>query len=520
MSSNAASLSNICSTFGSITQETFSGDMPSPRISELLRSNDVPSDSELSNFRVIIKQGPRRIADLDQKIARTKTFLNALCNERDLVEANIMDAKVLSSPIRRLPAHILRSIAFETIPSPSEIMSSTSFCRYDSLDTQRSLWKLSQVSRSWRLTIVGSLELWSTISLHIRLRHNDLVTAIGRPIFILGLHLERSRNAPLTISISSSSSDVDHPFLSLISSRASSIKNLYFSSNSLSAIRGLTCSRGSWNMLYHLKIRASGGRHVRESYDMFQYAPNLRVCEVWVQKWEEIPLIPWVQLTNLMLRLHNKQHFELLRQAKNITSLEVEETGSMMPEECEAISLPFLTSLTLRTQSATISSLFIPNLTVLSLIYYGRPVFPRLTISNTITTLKITRIDEYCRGSGPEEICTFPGLPLLLESVPYIRRLVIESCNPLSLTDVTALTPTPTCTPIPRLQILDLRDCTLGFDHSRFVDMVAIHRLGDKSGIDRLETIHLNAPLELVGVCERTWQSLCHKGLIIKYGRS
>ncbi len=217
MSSNVATLSDICATCGSITQGTFSGDAPSPRISELLRSNDIPSDSELSSFWDIIKQGPRRIANLDQKIARTKTFLDTLLNERDMLEANIADAKVLSSPVRRLPSDILRSIALETIPSP-EIMSD--FPLHDSLDTHRSPWTLSQVCQSWRLTIVSFPKLWSSISLHIRLGHNDPVTAIGRPIFILGLHLERSRNAPLTLSIGSALSDVDHPFLSLISSRA------------------------------------------------------------------------------------------------------------------------------------------------------------------------------------------------------------------------------------------------------------------------------------------------------------
>ncbi|PBK84942.1 hypothetical protein ARMGADRAFT_909979, partial [Armillaria gallica] len=116
-----------------------------------LRSNDIPSDSELSSFWDIIKQGPRRIANLDQKIARTKTFLDTLLNERDMVEHYIADAKVLSSPVRRLPSDILRSIALETIPSPSE---------HDSLDTHSSPWTLSQVCRSWRLTIVNSPELW------------------------------------------------------------------------------------------------------------------------------------------------------------------------------------------------------------------------------------------------------------------------------------------------------------------------------------------------------------------------
>ncbi|KAK0435727.1 hypothetical protein EV421DRAFT_1214967 [Armillaria borealis] len=520
MSSKIATLSDICAACGSITQGTFSGDAPSPRISELLRSNDVPSDSELSNFRDIIKQGPRRIANLDQKIARTKAFLDTLCNDRDLVEANIADAKVLSSPVRRLPSDILRSIALETIPSPSEIMSI--FPAHDSLNTRISPWTLSQVCRTWRLTIVGSPELWSSILLEIRSGFDDPVSSIGRPIFLLGLHLERSRNAPLTLLIGSVLSDMDHPFLSLISSRASSIENLYFSSSSLSEIRGLTRSRGSWNMLYHLRIATFGIRHVQEIYDMFEYAPNLRVVDMSVSEREELPLIPWVQLIRLTLQVHNMQDLELLRQAKNITSLEIygPPTWSMMPEGYEAVSLPLLTFLTLRDQSAIISSLFIPNLTSLSLSWNGQPVFPQLKIPNVITTLKITRSVWVVFSSGDEDICAFPGLPSLLKSVPYLRRLVIESCKALSLTDITALMTLPSCTPLSRLQILDLRDCTLEFDHSKFVEMVTTRRLGNKPGIDRLETVHLNGPLSLNGVCKHTWQSLCDEGLKVTYGKS
>ncbi|KAK0435723.1 hypothetical protein EV421DRAFT_1214903 [Armillaria borealis] len=516
MSSNVATLYDICSACGSITEGTFSGDAPSPRISELLRSNDVPSDSELSNFRDIIKQGPRRITNLDQKIARTKAFLDALLNKRDLVEANIEDAKVLSSPVRRLPHDILRSIALQTVLSPFEMMSSLFLP--DSLDTRRSPRTLSQVCRTWRSTIVSSPELWSSISLYLTGSLEQPLSSICHSMFMLGLRLERSRNAPLSIYLHNDMLDTDHPFLSLISSRASSIKNLFIFSQCLRSMQGLCRSRGSWNNLRHLKIRAIDSRWpMGQIFDAFEYAPKLQVFDCGVPQAQYVPLVPWVQLTHLTLRVQNKQHLELIRQAKNITSLEVQGTGSMMPEECEAISLPFLASLTLRTQSTIISSLFIPNLTVLNLIYNGKPVFPRLTIPNTITTLKIIR---RIPGRGPEEICSFPGLPSLLESVPYLRHLVLESSNPLSLTDINTLMPLPACTPLPRLQILDLRDCTLEFDHSKFVEMVTTRRLGNKPGIDRLETVHLNGPLSLNGVCKHTWQSLCDERLKVTYAKS
>ncbi|KAK0243588.1 hypothetical protein EDD85DRAFT_804478 [Armillaria nabsnona] len=519
MSSNVATLSDICAICGSITQGTFSGDVPSPRISKLLRSNDAPSDSELSTFRDIIKQGPRRIANLDQKIARTKAFLDTLLNERDMVEANIADAKVLSSPVRRLPSDMLRSIALETIPFPYEIMSTSPF--HGSLDTHSSPWTLSQVCRSWRLTIVNSPELWSSVYLEINGGPQDLLSCIGRPMFILGLQLERSRNAPLTVSINNSMTDTDHPFLSLISSRASSIKTLHHISESLSAIRGLSHSRGNWNMLYHLKISSRGYRPVQEIYDMFEYAPNLRVFEVGLSDPEKVPLIPWVQLTRLVLRVRNIRDLEVLRQAKNITSLEIDGLGTWptLSEGYEIISLPLLTSLTLTDQSAIISSLFIPNLTALSLIWEENLViFPQLKIPNMITKLKIEKFRWFYRDD-PEETCAFPGLRSLLKSIPHLRHLVIDSSDALSSTDISSLMPSLECTPLPSLLTLDLRDCTLEFDHSEFVEMLT-RRLGNQPSIDRLETLYLKAPLSLTEPYNQIWQSLCDEGLKVVYGES
>ncbi|KAK0439297.1 uncharacterized protein EV420DRAFT_1584418 [Desarmillaria tabescens] len=228
--SNMSTFPDICSTCGSFTIRRISGDARTPRISELLRCNDVPSDSELSNFRDIIQQGPGRIANLDQKIAHTKELHDTLINHRNVVETDIGDAKVLCSPVRRLPPDVLHSIALETIPSPSEIMGSNIYF-HNSLDRTRAPWTLSQVCRSWRMAIVGSPELWSSISLNIKYRPNAPLSAFCRPFFLLVLHLERSQSIPLTFWIHDTMRTAEHPFLSLVAARASSIKNLYLSSN-------------------------------------------------------------------------------------------------------------------------------------------------------------------------------------------------------------------------------------------------------------------------------------------------
>ncbi|KAK0221277.1 hypothetical protein IW262DRAFT_1493150 [Armillaria fumosa] len=122
MLSISPNLPDTCPTCGSLTKTTFSDHPRSSRVSELLRCNDPPSDSELSDFQSIVKSGSGHIADLDKKIACAKKHLTALIQERNVLAANIGDARTLSSPIRRLPSDVLRDIALATIPSRYQVM--------------------------------------------------------------------------------------------------------------------------------------------------------------------------------------------------------------------------------------------------------------------------------------------------------------------------------------------------------------------------------------------------------------
>ncbi|KAK0187493.1 hypothetical protein F5146DRAFT_1206248 [Armillaria mellea] len=161
MSDIPPDLPNPCPTCGSLANTTFSNYSRSSRVSELLRCNDTPSDIELSDFQNVVKSGPGHIADLDENIARAKKHLTALIHERNMLEANIGDAKTLSSPIRRLPSDVLRDIALETIPSRYQVMnfSERQPGRSKSLDSRESPWTLAQVSHRWRLIIVNAPEI-------------------------------------------------------------------------------------------------------------------------------------------------------------------------------------------------------------------------------------------------------------------------------------------------------------------------------------------------------------------------
>ncbi|KAK0209291.1 hypothetical protein DFS33DRAFT_1485492, partial [Desarmillaria ectypa] len=164
MSSDRPQVSDICLTCGSAKRETFAVHERSARVSELLRCNHGPSEKELAHFQDAIKWEPGLIADIDERIARARELLDTLVQDRKSIEKNIEDAKTLSSPVRRLPPDVLRSICLEAISSPSDIMS-TSFDFSDSLDTRRAPCTISQVYRKWRSTIVSAPELWSSTSI-------------------------------------------------------------------------------------------------------------------------------------------------------------------------------------------------------------------------------------------------------------------------------------------------------------------------------------------------------------------
>ncbi|PBK87098.1 hypothetical protein ARMGADRAFT_895100, partial [Armillaria gallica] len=125
-----------------------------------LRSNEIPSDAELSEFQDVVNRGRRRMADIDEKIAGARELIDKLEQERRSITVEIEDVKIVSSPVRRLPPDVLRTICLETIPSSFNIMSPTfRFC--DSLDTRSSPWTISHVCRRWRSTVVSAPELWS-----------------------------------------------------------------------------------------------------------------------------------------------------------------------------------------------------------------------------------------------------------------------------------------------------------------------------------------------------------------------
>lgn len=97
----------MCPTCGTVKRKPSVPHARSSRVSELLWCNDIPSETELSGFQDVVKRGPERIADVDERIMRAKELLGTLVHERKLMQSEISDAELLESPVRRLPPYVM-----------------------------------------------------------------------------------------------------------------------------------------------------------------------------------------------------------------------------------------------------------------------------------------------------------------------------------------------------------------------------------------------------------------------------
>ncbi|KAG7445499.1 uncharacterized protein BT62DRAFT_159010, partial [Guyanagaster necrorhizus] len=170
-----------CPLCGSVARQPFPQSIRRPHILQLLQCNDVPTDAELSCSQEIVKKASGHIAELDERIADARKTRDALLSECISIEEDSKDARVLSSPVRRLPPDVFRAISLETILSPFQTMSRSDY--YNSLDHKNSPWMVSQVCHGWRLIIVSSPELWSSMSLILS---NHFSSSIFCQMFMLG----------------------------------------------------------------------------------------------------------------------------------------------------------------------------------------------------------------------------------------------------------------------------------------------------------------------------------------------
>lgn len=189
-----------CPSCGCSTNNLLSSSLspPSPRVAELLASNEPPSDTERVAISDENEQLMRQIAELNTCISRTEASLERLRAGKDALRAQLTARTHILNPIRTLPTDILYEIFARCID------------RDESTSKEKVPWILATVSRRWRTTAIAFSQMWS----HITINLDDLSVAFERRRYDrcynrLSLRMQRARQYPLSLHLISESQSLE-----------------------------------------------------------------------------------------------------------------------------------------------------------------------------------------------------------------------------------------------------------------------------------------------------------------------
>ncbi|KAK0213251.1 hypothetical protein DFS33DRAFT_1269863 [Desarmillaria ectypa] len=148
----------ICCNCGHTLQANHSLQIPpSPQLSQLLYTNDPPSDLQASWFRDVgipsIRDG---VDQLDNRIHNVAALLHKLERERAHLQTRADTFGSVLSSVRRVPKEILTRI----------FIFATADDACDALNIKASPWVFMHVSRLWRKTASSCPSLWSRLRIN------------------------------------------------------------------------------------------------------------------------------------------------------------------------------------------------------------------------------------------------------------------------------------------------------------------------------------------------------------------
>ncbi|KAJ7728293.1 hypothetical protein DFH07DRAFT_851234 [Mycena maculata] len=280
--------SNVCSNCAlptSFEADLFSSDVPSQH---LLRTNEHPTDAEVTDLQQTIEDSRNRIIQLDRAIAALQSTIDKHRRTRQMASDHIRKSTLILSVSRRLPTDILAEIFNWTVPDEPR-----------KRPTDRSPWVLGRICSRWRSISVSLPELWTNIDRKI-------------PLAMVKAHLDRSIPHPLTVELGySDTGSVE--LLVTCSSRweAADVEMRGFMGPALTAIHGRLPA------LRRLKYNDNRGF---QSFGAFAVAPALRHVVLSGRASLELP---WAQLERLNLKLSDSAGLAQLRLAQSLVELTV-----------------------------------------------------------------------------------------------------------------------------------------------------------------------------------------------------
>ncbi len=510
-----------------------------PRIEQLISTNEPPLDFDEVPLRDIVNQGHQVLSDLDAKIADVDGILQQLIRERSQAADNLAIAKNILHPIRRLPTDVLREIFLACVQSPVECL--FSLLRNDSMNLLEGPWPISHVCRRWRDIAINTPRLWSCISLLFPM---DASRTLGFTL-MLGCYIERSRNLELTLSVCADDDVSDHSALALLLSTCRRWKDVALILPTATS-QTLSFCRGSFRNLRYLHAGLN-----RDGYtlsmdpllDAFEYSPNLtHIALSNVGDPFQIYCLPWSQITvydgadgpddediTETPHLHALTKMPLLESARLFC-----DKHSTIPVSGR-VHLPRLQNLTLDEGYAAVagslsqcfSALSLPSLTELRLVYanYRNSVqlpsiiYPTGIDGPRITTLQLTfRFELSPTTNG--------SILIFLADLPTVMHLMVQA---EAITDGLIEGLIRRHGILPSLRRLDLRGSALDLDErGLFITMlesrlspsasdVVTDSMASSTG-EYLHELRLDEGFTIDEADRQWWDDLSERGLIVRYG--
>ncbi|KAJ7757439.1 hypothetical protein B0H16DRAFT_1885479 [Mycena metata] len=360
-------------------------------LSQLLKSNDPPLESDVPFIRAVIWDGQTEVDALNKQIHDLQATLAGLVQRRDMAAENVRQHRAIISPVRCLRPELLCDIFALSLN-----------------DKRQPPWHFGHICQSWRRTAVSYPPLWCSIA---TLSLKDTTSTQTQ--------LLRSATAPLNISCGKEK-PIDAWFdLVFAHSRRWRTLHIHDLTPNVGGLDLFEPVRGRLDQLQELTITCCYGK----VSDVFAIAPNLRrVVLTDTQFTNASPhmSIPWEQITHYRGTCAPETQTEILKAAQNLLFCEI----SLLYDTDSAVSatptiLPHLRGLSLAGPSF-LTELATPVLETLVLHYDALSPLPSFIQRSSCTLNKL--VVKEC-DMGSELISVLRDLPalayLLLERSKY-----------------------------------------------------------------------------------------------------
>ncbi|KAH7870508.1 uncharacterized protein C8R40DRAFT_640967 [Lentinula edodes] len=359
------------------------------RITQLLRTNEPPTEEEEEIFRFFVKSGRSYLRDLDIRIALMKGSLHEMEKMKGKLGPEVSRYKYSLGAMRRMPLDVLEVIfrfGAGYFTNPEDFFSSTTHC----LDIKSPPWIYARVCRRWKDIVVYKIpSLWTRVKFDLGKIRDSPSRRIPMALSLLSIYLSRSSALPLIVYIdmfsAPASPDLVGFALRLVAAHSRRWQSLFLvggqgidtkilSGDSLMSLENIQIQESSMEAPRSLDIAASQLR-------AWSAVGNL--LSTYVQITPPTSLCRQITEYSISTVMYTEVH-KILPLLPNIRKLSVQDILNSNNPPTSELRLPYLREFNIRQQNnplatflptdglvALIDSISCPALTHLSVSVYG-----------------------------------------------------------------------------------------------------------------------------------------------------